>query len=113
MLPGLGIAWLWCRPAAIAPIQPLAWELPYAAGEAIKRKKKKYCIQYKISPPLVPPSFGLGWLPLSYHPHSSCTVCFQKRLLALPGGIGSEGKKGRGTGHRKYSLYGRDIVTWC
>ena len=23
---------LWCRPAAVAPIQPLAWELPYAAG---------------------------------------------------------------------------------
>ena len=21
---------LWCRPAAAAPIQPLAWELPYA-----------------------------------------------------------------------------------
>ena len=20
---------LWCRPAAVAPIQPLAWELPY------------------------------------------------------------------------------------
>ena len=21
---------LWCRPAAVAPIQPLAWEPPYA-----------------------------------------------------------------------------------
>ena len=31
--------WLWCRPAA--PIQPLAWGLPYAASAAIKRKKKK------------------------------------------------------------------------
>ena len=27
---------LWCRPAATAPIQPLAWELPYATGEALK-----------------------------------------------------------------------------
>ena len=26
--------WLWHRPAAIAPIQPLAWEPPYAAGAA-------------------------------------------------------------------------------
>ena len=22
------LLWLWCRPAAIAPIRPLAWELP-------------------------------------------------------------------------------------
>ena len=33
--------WLWCRPAAVAPIQPLAWELPYASGKALKRKRKK------------------------------------------------------------------------
>ena len=24
----LALLWLWCRPAAIAPIQPLAWEPP-------------------------------------------------------------------------------------
>ena len=29
---------LWCRPAAAAPIQPLAWELPYAMGAALKNK---------------------------------------------------------------------------
>ena len=35
--------WLWPRPAAVALIQPLAWENPYATGEALKRlgKKKK------------------------------------------------------------------------
>ena len=33
--------WLWCSLAAAALIQPLAWELPYAAGAALKRKKKK------------------------------------------------------------------------
>ena len=32
------LLWLW--PAAIAPIQPLAWELRYATGAAIKKKKK-------------------------------------------------------------------------
>ena len=32
---------LWCRLAAVAPIQPLAWELPYAAGAALKKQKKK------------------------------------------------------------------------
>ena len=37
----LELLWLWCRPAAAAPIQHLFWELPYAAGGAIKKKKKK------------------------------------------------------------------------
>ena len=32
--------WLWCRPSAEAPIRPLAWELPHAAGVALKSKKK-------------------------------------------------------------------------
>ena len=32
--------WLWCRPAAAAPIHPLAWIPPYAVGEALKRPKK-------------------------------------------------------------------------
>ena len=35
------LLWLWGRPAAIAPIQLLAWELPYAAGAAIESKKKQ------------------------------------------------------------------------
>ena len=32
---------LWCRPAAAAPIGPLAWEFPYAVGAAVQKKKKK------------------------------------------------------------------------
>ena len=28
--------WPWCRPAATAPIQPLAQELPYATSVALK-----------------------------------------------------------------------------
>ena len=32
---------LWCRPAAVAPIRPLARELPYAKSVALKSKKKK------------------------------------------------------------------------
>ena len=35
------LLWLLCRPAAVAQIQPLAWELPCAAGVALKRKGKK------------------------------------------------------------------------
>ena len=28
------LLWLWRRPVATAPIQPLAWEPPYAVGAA-------------------------------------------------------------------------------
>ena len=31
------LLWLWYRPAAVAPIRPLAWEPPYTAGVALKR----------------------------------------------------------------------------
>ena len=43
LIPGLAqwvkdpaLLWLWCRPAAVAPIRPLAWEAPYAVGAALK-----------------------------------------------------------------------------
>ena len=32
---------LWCRPAAVDSISPLAWECPYALGVALKSKKQK------------------------------------------------------------------------
>ena len=38
------LLWLWREPAATAPIQPLAWEPPCAMGAALKRPKKKKCI---------------------------------------------------------------------
>ena len=34
------LLWLWYKPASAAPIQPLAWEPPYAAGAALKKKEK-------------------------------------------------------------------------
>ena len=40
--------WLWYRPAAAAPIQPVAWDLPYAAGAALKEKKKDATICLSI-----------------------------------------------------------------
>ena len=36
-----GLLWLWCKPAAVAPIGPLAWELTHAVGVALKSRKKK------------------------------------------------------------------------
>ena len=35
------LLWLWRRPAARAPIRPLAWEPTYAAGVAKKQKQKQ------------------------------------------------------------------------
>ena len=37
----LALLWLWCRPAAVAPIRPLDWEPPYAVGAALEKTKKK------------------------------------------------------------------------
>ena len=35
------LLWLWCWPAATAPIRVLARELLYAMGVALKRQKEK------------------------------------------------------------------------
>ena len=35
------LLWLWWTPAAVALIQPLAWEPPYAKGAALEKTKKK------------------------------------------------------------------------
>ena len=50
------LLWHWHRPVATAPIGPLAWEPPYAAGAAQeiakrqkKKKKKKLLLIRKIS----------------------------------------------------------------
>ena len=34
------LLWLWRRPAATAPIRPLAWEPPYALESALEKAKK-------------------------------------------------------------------------
>ena len=36
------LLWLWCRPAAVTPFQPLAWELLYAVSAALKKKEKEW-----------------------------------------------------------------------
>jgi len=37
----LALLWLWHRLAAAALIGPLAWELPYATGAALKKQNKQ------------------------------------------------------------------------
>ena len=58
--------WPWCRPAAVAPIGPLAWETSYAAGAAVKRQKKKkmsfdYLSAVLVSSLEVTPDMSFWW----------------------------------------------------
>ena len=45
----LALLWLWCRPAAAAPIWPLAWEPLYVAGVVLKGRKKKTTSNYNYN----------------------------------------------------------------
>ena len=38
---GLALLWFWRRPAATAPIRPLAWKPPYAEGAAQEMAKRQ------------------------------------------------------------------------
>ena len=40
------LMWLWYRPVATAPIQPLAWEPPYAASVPLPKKKHIYIMYF-------------------------------------------------------------------
>ena len=45
----LVLLWLWRRLVATAPVRPLAWEPPYAAGAALeKAKRPKIKIKIRI-----------------------------------------------------------------
>ena len=54
------LLWLWCRPAAAAPIRPLAWEPPYAASVALRKDFKKKFSFFFLPPshPPFPPSLS-------------------------------------------------------
>ena len=45
---GSDLALLWRRLVVVAPIQPLAWEPPYAGGAVLKSKKRKIIYMYVI-----------------------------------------------------------------
>ena len=47
------MAWLWCRPVAVARTGSLAWEPPCARGAALKKKKKKSADSLKIGDILI------------------------------------------------------------
>ena len=43
------LLWLWCSPAATALIRPLAWELPYAAGAALKKHTHTHKVKSRVN----------------------------------------------------------------
>ena len=43
------LLWLWCRLAAVALIQPLAWDLPCGVGAALKKSKINQSINLKFT----------------------------------------------------------------
>jgi len=45
----LALQWLWCRPAAVALIRLLAWEVAYAMGVALKKTQKSNKTKQKQS----------------------------------------------------------------
>ena len=45
-LKDLALLWLWCRLAAASLLWPPAWELPYAADVALKRRKEKLIVPF-------------------------------------------------------------------
>ena len=59
------LLWLWHRPATVAPIQPLAWEPPYAVGVALEeakiQKEKFFFFTGNLVHPGVAVSCGVGY----------------------------------------------------
>ena len=78
----LALLWLWRRPAATAPIQPLAWAPPYTTGAALKKTKKiflnKKPVDDSYTTPLHFPAWlveGRGGLVLGSRPAHSTDFC--------------------------------------
>ena len=45
------LLWLWCRLAAVAPVRPLTWKLPYGTRVALKKEEKIFlqeCSPYSL-----------------------------------------------------------------
>ena len=82
----LALLWLWHRPAAIAPIRPLAWETLYAAGMSLKRQKKiKNSIRRDSQELSVVEWTSFWWSICTFLPWIAKNLCFPNSLaLRLP-----------------------------
>ena len=85
--------WLWRRPPATAPIQPSAWELPYATHEALigkkKRKKKPSPFYFSSDSGGMGGELDIRWWKLLPTP-----LLFSGRKGVWEGGRDWEGRKG-------------------
>ena len=63
------LLWLWRRPVATARLQPLAWELPYAMGVALKNKTNKKKRKKETLPHV---GGNVGWC--NYFKESFCNI---------------------------------------
>ena len=77
------LLWLRCRPAPVALIGPLAWELPHAMGIALKRQKKKK------GGTIFLPHWSSSRAPVTTTTHGVCDrmQCGQRELLSLTGSV--------------------------
>ena len=83
------LLWLWCRCAAVAPIQPPAWELPYAAGAALKQTKTGHSLSPMYFPGTILFLYVFAWAAISLlHLSNPCSFCKHHLLhdppLTLP-----------------------------
>ena len=84
----LTLLWLWCWLAAAALIQPLTWELPYAAGAAPKRHTKNAVVSPRAS--LGRPACShrtstyTCWTPRALNSKSPVGPCVPASLPLLP-----------------------------
>ena len=69
------LLWL-CRSAAAAPIQPPAWEIPYAVGSALKRPRKRVVED-------LPKKLPLDWLNKLSHIHTKESMQLDERMTKL------------------------------
>ena len=85
----LALLWLWCTPAATTPVQPLAWEPPYAADVTLERQNKNksqktrnpvpgLCIHENLSWGSISLQRGLGEMSLGGQRSPGCNsvACF-------------------------------------
>ena len=76
------LLWLWLRPAAVAPIRPLAWEPPYTASAALKKKKNMGSDEGPLGWPL-PTKVSRNYWEETYKAGLSLAIFMDKRLEIL------------------------------
>ena len=95
----LALLWLWlcCRPTAVAPVQPLAWEPPYTAGAALKSKNK----QTNKNQTNLPKAYNYGLEEWGFEPNQStlepeifCLFLFFRAAATAYGGSQARGRIG-------------------